>query len=492
MKISLFSGSIEKCDADLVVVPVRKGAVNPAFERLDRAFRGALAKAAARERFKPGKGKMFVWHGSAKGAHGLVMAIGLGTPEPDAAEWRTAVARAIGIAVRHHLRSVAVFTDATFERRELEARWSAEALALASYRFSRYRTKASKETLPGVGKVGVFPAAPDPAGLRRALEHGLMAAAGVVLARDLTNEPANVLSPETLAARAAELAQKKGLACRVLDPAAIRESKMGLITAVAAGSDREPRLVHLIYRPTGKARRKVALVGKGITFDSGGICIKPAKSMDEMKTDMAGAALVLGVMSVLPDLAPDLEVHGILPIAENAVGGSATRPGDVVKSMEGLMVEIVNTDAEGRLILADAIAYARKEKPDVLVDLATLTGACMVALGPFTAGVFSNDEALAGAFLAAAARAGESAWRMPLLESLEKDVRSDVADIKNTGGKWGGAIAGALFLKAFVGKTPWLHVDIAGPARADSATPLCPKGATGYGVLTCLELLARM
>jgi leucyl aminopeptidase len=492
LKISPFFGSVEKCDADLVVVPVRKGAANPAFERLDRACRGALSKAAAREQFKPARGKVLVWHGAAKGAPALVVAVGLGSPDPDAAEWRLAVARAIGIAVRHRLRSVAVFTDATGARQELEARWSTEALALGSYRFSRYRTKAASETIPGSGKVGAFPPARDPADLRRAIHHGLVAAAGVTLARDLTNEPANVLTPEVLAARAVELASEKGLSCRVLDLAAIREQKMGLIAAVAAGSDREPRLVHLAHVPPGKARRKVVFVGKGITFDSGGLCIKPGKSMEEMKTDMAGAALVLGLMSAVPSLAPDLEVHGILPIAENAVGGSATRPGDVVRSMAGITVEILNTDAEGRLVLADAIAYARREKPDVLVDLATLTGACMVALGPFTAGVFSNDEALAGDWLASATRAGESAWRLPLLECLEKDVRSDVADIKNTGGKWGGAIAGALFLKAFVGRTPWLHVDIAGPARAESPTPLCPKGATGYGVLTCLELLARM
>jgi leucyl aminopeptidase len=232
-------------------------------------------------------------------------------------------------------------------------------------------------------------------------------------------------------------------------------------------------------------------VGKGVTFDSGGLSIKIGKSMYDMKTDMAGAGVVLGVMSALPALKPEVEVHGIIPATDNAINGNATRPGDVFKSLSGKTVEVLNTDAEGRLILADALTYAERQKPDVIIDHATLTGACVVALGPHTAGVFSSKEATADAYLNAADNAGELVWRLPLAKDLKRDIRSDVADIKNIGGQYGGAITAALFLQNFVKKTPWVHVDIAGPARSDSGSAFCPKGATGFGVLTALRYLAE-
>jgi leucyl aminopeptidase len=263
---------------------------------------------------------------------------------------------------------------------------------------------------------------------------------------------------------------------------------MRLLLAVNRGSGFEPRVVHLVHKPAD-AKKKVVFVGKGLTFDAGGLCIKPAKSMADMKCDMAGAATTLGIVLAAARLALPIEVHGLIGSTENMLGEHAYRPGDVYKSREGKTVEIINTDAEGRLVLADVLDFACSLSPDYLIDHATLTGACMIALGPWTAGLFSNDEGLAQRYLGAADTEGESYWRLPLSTDLRKTMESDVADLKHIGGAFGGAITAALFLKEFVGKSRWLHLDIAGPAFQDRPHGRYPKGGTGFGVATGVRFL---
>jgi leucyl aminopeptidase len=262
---------------------------------------------------------------------------------------------------------------------------------------------------------------------------------------------------------------------------------MGAYLGVAAGSDQPPKFIHLTYQPRGRARKKVALIGKGVTFDSGGLDLKPADGMLRMKNDMSGAAAVLAVMRALPDLEPAVEVHGLIAATENMVSGRAQRPGDIVRAMNGTTIEIGNTDAEGRLTLADALCYAvSRVKPAEMVDLATLTGACVVALGPLCAGLLANNQALADRVKIAAEVVGERVWQLPLIDEYREGLKSEVADINNVGPRGGGAINAGIFMKEFAGEVPWVHLDIAGPAFSEKDLPLAPKGATGFGVRTLL------
>jgi leucyl aminopeptidase len=274
----------------------------------------------------------------------------------------------------------------------------------------------------------------------------------------------------------------------VLDEVAIANEGLGGLMGVARGSAEPPRLIELVYEPPG-ARGTVALVGKGITFDSGGLSIKTADGMETMKTDMSGAAAVLATMSLLPALAPKVKVVAIVPTTENMPGGRAIKPGDVLKIRNGKTVEVLNTDAEGRLVLADGLSLAVEAGVDAVIDLATLTGACMVALGPTIAGLMGNNEAWADQVRAAADRAGEPVWPLPLPKDYRKKIDSEVADIKNTGGRYGGALTAGLFLEEFVDGVPWAHLDIAGPARSEEDDGYTPKGGSGFGVRTLVEML---
>ena len=489
MKITWTTKKIEQIKAEVVAVPYCQDGVNAAFDALDKKSRKALSKVATAEKFRGQEGRTVLWRGKVGVRNLWVMLIGVGKGSVGPYDWRRAIAKVLHIASRRQLATLAVFVDGdSGEGQVNRVRWTAEAMGLGEYRFRKYKSRR-KVRFPKEVLIGVYPQVEDEAGSGKAVREAKAAVAGVALARDLVNEPANVLSPEKLAETAAAMASKKKLECTVMDEEQIREAGMNLFLSVAAGSDRPPRFIHLVYRPRGEAKGVVALVGKGITFDSGGLSIKLGSAMYDMKTDMAGAAVVLGVMSSLAALKPEVEVHGIIPTTDNAINGNATRPGDVYKSLSGKTVEVLNTDAEGRLILADALTYAEQQKPDVIIDHATLTGACVVALGGNTAGLFSTNSQTARAYMDAAERAGELVWRLPLAKDLKKELRSDVADVKNIGGSYGGAITAALFLQNFIKKTPWMHMDIAGPARADSSSPVCPKGGTGFGVLTALKYL---
>ena len=359
----------------------------------------------------------------------------------------------------------------------------AEGAGLAAYRFTRYKSDPDPCRLESLALV----AGGD--GLAGALERAGATVEAVCLARDLVNEPAGSLSPSDLADRARAVAEQVDLGVEILDEVEAANLGLGGLLGVAQGSDQPCRLIKLTYDPPG-ATRTVALVGKGITFDSGGLSIKTADGMMGMKTDMGGGAAVIGAMSALPALAPAVKVIGFVPATENMPGGRAIKPGDVLKTRNGTTVEVLNTDAEGRLVLADGLALAVEEQPDAIVDLATLTGACIVALGAKITGLMGNDDDLVAAVRSAAERAGEPAWPLPLPKEYRKQLDSEVADLKNIGGRSAGALTAGLFLQEFVGDVPWVHLDIAGPSRSEEDDGPVVKGATGVGVRTLLELLA--
>lgn len=345
---------------------------------------------------------------------------------------------------------------------------------LGSYSFDEYRSEPKDRAFSTLVLVGE---ALDDGGVRQA--NAL--ANGVALARDLVNRPAADKPPAAIADIASGL--HRDVSVTVYDERQIEEMGFGGLVAVNRGADRPARMVVMEYRPEGAART-VTFVGKGIVFDSGGLSIKSAANMETMKTDMAGAATVMGAVQAIAEVGLGVNVIGITPLTENLTGGSATRPGDVMRAYNGKTIEILNTDAEGRLVLADGLSLAAEKEPDLIVDIATLTGACKVALGASIGGLFAIDDDAATTVASAAASAGEKFWRLPIDKEYRSLVDSDIADMKNTGGGWGGAILAALILSEFVGDIPWVHLDVAGPARADSSEHYLSKGGTGFGVRT--------
>ncbi len=372
------------------------------------------------------------------------------------------------------------------------ARAAVEGALLGAYRFERYRSEKKEPGLTGV-IVAVPGAAARGAELKAAVALGESLAGAVAWARDLVNLGPAECTPSILADAAVAAGKRAGLQAAVLGPRQIAALKMGMFLGVTRGSAEPARLVTLSYVPKGAAARKrkpVVLVGKAITFDSGGLSLKPSDSMITMNTDMAGSAAVVGAMQVIAGLAPDFPVHAVFGACENMPGGRAYKPSDVLTAFDGQTVEITNTDAEGRLVLGDVLAWAAKTwRPAALVDVATLTGACMVALGWTTAGAMGPDGPVVDGLLAAAARAGEEAWRLPLCDSLKENLKSDRADMKNAGDRMGGAMSAALFLQKFVKGTPWAHLDIAGPSHSPKERGYVAKGGTGYAVRTLVEFV---
>ncbi len=415
---------------------------------------------------------------------GTWIALGVGDPDKVTAETlRRAAAAFVRSAWRDRTGATTLLAAAPEGLDPaLAAQAIAEGASLAAYRFGRYKAAPKASKLESLVVVGAGDAA------RHGLDRGARLAAAVAMARDLVNTPATDMTPRQLAARAAEIAEAEGLTLTVLDEAAIVAEGLGGLAGVALGSDEPARLIKLVYEPAAGAERSIALVGKGITFDSGGLSIKTAEGMETMKTDKSGAAAVLGAMSVIAALAPPVKVIAIIPTTENMPGGAALKPGDVLTIRNGTTVEVLNTDAEGRLVLADGLSLAVEDEVDAIIDVATLTGACIVALGRRIAGLMGNHQGWMDQVGRAAARAGEEVWPLPLPEDYRKQIDSDVADIKNIGsGRYGGALTAGLFLREFVGDVPWVHLDIAGPARSDEDEGYLQKGGTGFGVRTLVE-----
>ncbi|HVM01454.1 MAG TPA: leucyl aminopeptidase, partial [Acidimicrobiales bacterium] len=414
-----------------------------------------------------------------------VVAVGVGPPEKVDGEALRRAAAAFVRAVWNDERAATTLLAAappTLAAADA-ARAVAEGAALAGYRFTSFKSEPRACRLESLTVVAEGEAAVG-------VERGARLAEAVMLARDLINTPAAEMTPARLAEVAAEVVEREGgLALTVLDETAIAVERLGGLLGVAAGSHQPPRLLEIVYEPPD-ARGAVALVGKGVTFDSGGLSIKPADGMETMKTDMSGAAAVLAAMSTLPAFGPDVKVVAIIPATENMPGGRATKPGDVLRIRNGKTVEVLNTDAEGRLILADGLSLAVEAGVDAVVDVATLTGACKVALGTRVAGLMGNHDGWVAQVRAAAERAGEQVWPLPLPEDYRRQIDSEVADVKNIGGRWAGALTAGLFLREFVDDVPWAHLDIAGPARSEDDEGYLSKGGTGFGVRTLVELLS--
>lgn len=489
LKLSCATTDPIKASADMLAVGVFAAdsisSTSPV-AAIDQALGGALADLISRQEFGGKRDQVLEIDTLGRLPFKRLMLFGLGDQaELEAAGLRTFAARAARSAQAAKATSVAVALAGKLEADH--ARALGEGLVLGAYRFTKYltgdrlpKTEIGKAVLLGTGKLDK---------IRKAADLGLRIGQSVCYARDLINEPANELTPVALADFAKKVAKKHKLTCKVHDAAAIKRMGMKLFIAVGQGSTNEPRLVHLTYKPAKAPKKRLVVVGKGLTFDSGGLCIKPAPGMGEMKSDMSGAANVVGFMAAVAEIAPNVEVHGLIGAAENMPDGNAYRPGDVFGSLDGKTVEIINTDAEGRLVLADVLTYATKLKPDVMICNATLTGACVVALGQHCSGFYATKDELAEQFGKAAKEAGEQFWHMPLLEDLREQLKSDVADLKHMGDRWGGSITAALFLREFVGESAFVHCDIAGPALADKPYSFYTKGGTGHGVLTFLRFL---
>lgn len=492
MKIVATAANPLSLSADLAVFPCFQGAkkMTEAAAAADKALGGRLAA----ERFDGADGESVIVNGAAGTAK--IALLGVGEKPLSAAGLRKAAARAARLARSAKAKRLAlVLTDVLGDAAAC-GRAAAEGLLLGDYRFLKYKDEERKKYEQGMIEEAILVVRSKNAALERGIAAGELMSRATVFSRGLVNEPALEMTPAKLVSVAENIAaaHPHRISLEVFDKRALERLGAGGLLAVSRGSDEPPYMIHLVYKPKKKAKKKIVLVGKGITFDSGGLSLKPSDGMEDMKIDMAGCAAVLGVFSVLAELAPDVEVHGVSGICENMPSGKAIRPGDVVRTMSGKTIEILNTDAEGRVTLADTLFYGAGLRPDLMVDLATLTGACMVALGEEVAGVMSNSDKDAAKLLAAAEDAGELMWRMPLVDEYRGMVKSAVADFKNiSGSRYGGTITAGVFLENFVGGTPWVHVDMAGPAWAErDSVPHQPLGATGFGVRTLLTLIARL
>jgi leucyl aminopeptidase len=492
LKITVRSVLPVRESGDIIVVGAptlggakKKNARSP-LDGFDRALGGALGRAIKKDDYKAKKDYVLSISLNARVKADRLVIIGLGDgAKLGAYEARAFAARAARTANADKSKRLVLGVPSEFEGRLKEI---VEGLELGAYRFTKYFT-GERRPKTELAQVTICLLGKEPADAKAIIERAQAVAAGVNLARELSNEPPNVLYPEALAEAARTMSKASGLKVQVFDYKEIKKRGMQLLEAVGQGSERKPCMVHMSWTPPN-AKRRLVFVGKGITFDSGGLSIKPAAGMGEMKHDMSGAANVVGLMQIVGALKPNVEVHGIIAAAENMPDGNSYRPGDVWGTLDGKSVEIINTDAEGRLILADALAYARALEPDVLLDNATLTGACVVALGNSCSGWYASNEATAEEFNAAVKASGEQMWRMPLLEDLKDQLKSDSADLKHTGDRWGGSISAALFLREFIGNVrSWVHCDIAGPAMGDRVRGWDPKGGTGHGVLTFLSMI---
>jgi leucyl aminopeptidase len=418
-----------------------------------------------------------------------VLLFGLGKPSAvNADSLRHLAAASTQRARELHAATLAMNLPAVDGLNESEtAQAIAEGAELGLYRYLRY--KSEPEAPFEITGLTLYASGANEAA-QAGLDAGQAVARGVSLARDLANGPGNAITPTALATAAADLAERYGFASTILDRAQLIEQGFGGIVAVGQGSAQEPRFIVLEHGSKSEGRPTICLVGKGITFDTGGISIKPADKMDDMKMDMGGAAAVLGTMQVVGELKLPLHVVGIVCAAENMPSSTAYKPGDIIKTLSGKTVEVLNTDAEGRIVLADGLFYAQRYQPDAIVDLATLTGAIMVALGSAASGLMGNNQQLADRLVQAGTTSAERVWQLPLWDDYRELMKSDIADLKNTGGRYGGAISAGAFLEAFAGDFPWMHLDIAGTAWVERpAKAYQAKGATGFGVRLLTQFL---
>jgi leucyl aminopeptidase len=491
MRLRLDGRPLQRVAAEMLAIAVPDTALRRIRE--EPAAGAAVARELVRQGFKAGVGSSVLLRAGVAGTKRPLAILGLGPArEVDAEACRRAAAQLVARAREVRARSAAVAVVPGRDRLALGEADVLGALAegagLASYAFSEYRRDAERVPLGSLVLAGVTEAGDG--GLRRAVRRADVLVTATNCARTWVNEPAAVMTPSRLADEAMRVGKAAGLEVHCEGPGEIARRGMGALLGVSRGSAEEPRFIRLTYRPAsgrgaraGSAPRRIALVGKGITFDSGGLSLKPAGAMEHMKRDMAGGAAVIAAMTAIAALRPPVEVRAYVPASENLPGGGAIKPGDVVRTVTGKTVEVVNTDAEGRLVLADALGVAVCEAPDVMVDIATLTGAIRSALGTRVGGIMGSDPALVRALVAAGSACGERLWELPLVPAYGDDLESEIADLRNIArDPHGGAIHAGLFLRAFVGDTPWAHLDIAGVAFTDRDLPCVPRGGVGFGV----------
>jgi leucyl aminopeptidase len=495
VKISAAVSSLRRINADAVALFVVQD--KSLFDRQLRSLRAVFGKRidaiVSLENFNAKKGECVSILTEKKLSSPRLLLIGLGeqkkvTLESFRRAAATAAKKAQSLRVSHLALTLSTDTAATYSAGDI-AKATAEGAMLALYRYDKYFTEQDGKSKK-VKEVTIVAEHNDTSSeIKKALGEARITCEATCLARDLENAPPNELYPETLAEAARASAAKYGYRATIWDKKKIEQMKFGGLLAVNSGSDKPPRFIILEHNAGQKNLDTIVLIGKGVTFDSGGISIKPASGMSEMKMDMSGAAAVIGTMEAASRLKLQQHIIGLIPATENLLGGSAMKPGDIITHYGGKTSEVDNTDAEGRLILADALAYAATFKPKAVIDLATLTGACVVALGSHATGMMGNDEELMAVLKAAGETTFERVWPLPLYEEYEKQIKSDVADVKNVGGRWAGAITAGLFLKKFVNGYPWVHLDIAGTAILEESLPYAPKGGSGVGVRLLIEFL---
>ncbi len=497
MKFTGISGNFTEANADALAVTVFKGekATSGILQDLDKLTGGLVASVIKSEEFKGegGQTALLRFAPSGKVKAGRILLIGVG----DKADYTAASVAGVSGTATRYLRSRNIKSFALLARSEASASDVAQqavcGFITSQFDLDKYKTK-DKQTKT-VDSLVVCVDDAKPADLKNGIARGQAIGDSMNLTRDLANEPANILPPAEMAKRAQAMAKEVGLKCEILDEAKMTKLGMGSLMSVSLGSAQPAKMIVLKYTPvksTAKKGEMLALVGKGITFDTGGISLKPGENMDAMKYDMSGGATVIGTMRAIALLKPSVPVLGVIAAVENMPDGAASRPSDVVTAMNGKTIEILNTDAEGRLVLADAVAYAEKQGATSIVDMATLTGAVIVALGDQNTGIMGNDQGLMDEIIALGKENGEGFWQLPVSAEYSKQIKSDIADIKNIGprGK-AGTIMGAVFIQEFIDKAKWAHLDIAGTAWLDSNKPHTSKGPTGVAIRTLISLVEK-
>jgi leucyl aminopeptidase len=498
MDIQITTQTLREVACDVLIVgATRKSGetgltLSPAATSVDKLLNGLITERNTEGEFKGSPGELLTIYPMGKLVAKRVIVVGLGKQETISVR---SLQRASATAIRHaqktgaHQIALTPWSDTHIDNTQA-TQALVEGVVLGQYTFRKYQSSQQDQAIT---QLRILTEGTDKAKIEQAIHKGQVLAEATNLARDLINEPPNVITPSELANRAAAMAKQAGLECEIFDEEKIAELQMGGLLGVTRGSEEPPKFIILRYRGAPQSTDKgLALVGKGITFDSGGISIKPAAGMDEMKGDMGGAAAVIGAMQAIAGLKPTLNVTALIPTCENMPSGTAYHPGDILRIMNGKTIEIINTDAEGRIVLADALSYASKEGLSPIIDLATLTGGIVIALGYTMTGLFSNDELLTDEILAAGRAAGEKYWPLPLDEEYGEQIKSDIADIKQTGGRAASSVTAAKILENFVGDAKWAHLDIAGTSYNDSKKPYQEKGATGVGVRTLAELAVRL
>jgi leucyl aminopeptidase len=500
MEIQTSAGGFAGLDVQALAVAVFKDerADEGFLKELDAAAGGLVGSVLESEEMKGKEGETVYLHlpaGPSGPKAKRLLLVGVG----ERSDYRAAqVSQFAGAAVRalrsRNVKAVGLVARPEGVEAEAAASAAVEGAVIGLYEPDKYRTIDKEER--AVERLVVVSGGADDAALRRGAERGRIVGESVNFTRDLANEPGAYMTPTIMAERAQEIANEFGLEIDVLDQARMEQEGMGALLSVARGSDEPPKMMVLTYMPDGKQSVEdgedfLALVGKGITFDTGGISIKPSENMELMKYDMTGGATVLGVMRAVAQLKPPIPVLGVVPSSENMPSGKATKPGDVVRAMTGKTIEVINTDAEGRLILADAVAYAKKLGATRVIDMATLTGAVSIALGDVNTGILGTDQQLIDEVIESGREVGEKFWQLPLDKEYSKQIKSDIADIKNVGGRKAGTITAAAFIKEFADGISWAHLDIAGTAWGDEAKPFRSKGPTGVAVRTLLNFVER-